>query len=493
MVFPMSVSRRFATASSAKVLLRFSPTLSQHRYQDRAFRSMMILSTATSSSGKNAISTPNQKKQRFRFSSTNDSSHESSAATLSGKTRRRKKKATGGIKVQNEFGQPHLQENSSSIDSDNSSDFSSSLSNQKPIEYLLPTNRQPFQPKIPKKHKKKFPGVDNNSGQSHLNNDETEYILPTIDEYLEHASLSPWVPVPESVGRRMLQIANASANDVHYELGSGDGRVNFMAIDAPFQVKKSVGYEIDQELLKGANERRMRRFPIPNQLEFVQVDLLEEAEKFTQQTKESTDKDNQQIIKKRQIETKADISDATVVTMYFVEDALTKLKPFLHSQLENSNCRIVTCGYAISDWDPSWVEVIMGLPIYLYKMNDWSDAQRESEKILSSPNIMGGYVNDKSSSSSSQDSISQDERELLEKEIEQGNYEALSHEEMLKMQQEQDYLFNDEEEEEEIDWDEDYSQQENQDNPKNVVSNTDKAVTDKKTKPKHENIWKFNK
>jgi hypothetical protein len=36
----------------------------------------------------------------------------------------------------------------------------------------------------------------------------------TMDEYLKFASLSPWVPVPDVVARRCLDIAKAGPDDV---------------------------------------------------------------------------------------------------------------------------------------------------------------------------------------------------------------------------------------------------------------------------------------
>jgi hypothetical protein len=48
----------------------------------------------------------------------------------------------------------------------------------------------------------------------------------SIDDYLKKTSLSPWVPMPDSAARKMLDLAAASTSDFHVDLGSGDGRVN---------------------------------------------------------------------------------------------------------------------------------------------------------------------------------------------------------------------------------------------------------------------------
>lgn len=173
----------------------------------------------------------------------------------------------------------------------------------------------------------------------------------SVDEYLRRASLSPWVPTPDAAARRMLQIASAGVDDVHYDLGSGDGRLNFAAIDAPFRVRRSVGLEIDDDLLARARVRRAGRRPEPAHLIFEKADL------------KPRDDDHDPV----------DLSDATVVTAYLVEDALRALRPTLRRQLGGTGCRVVTCGYAVDGWEPDWVDNVLGLPLYLYEMR----AERE--------------------------------------------------------------------------------------------------------------------
>lgn len=54
--------------------------------------------------------------------------------------------------------------------------------------------------------------------------------------------------------------------------------------------------------------------------------------------------------------------------MYFVEDALKRIMPRLIDAIKGRDVRIVTCGYAMPNWDPKWVEVILGLSIYYYEV-----------------------------------------------------------------------------------------------------------------------------
>ena len=148
-----------------------------------------------------------------------------------------------------------------------------------------------------------------------------------MDEYLKFASLSPWVPCPDPVALRALDIAKVGPDDVHYELGSGDGRLNFHAIDPSYGVKKSIGVDIDPALVQRCEQRKMKIHPAPKNLEFICADLTD--------AKDST---TATLWKTIQLE-------CTVMTMYFVEDALLKVKPLIEKNLLGSNCKIVTIGY----------------------------------------------------------------------------------------------------------------------------------------------------
>ena len=53
----------------------------------------------------------------------------------------------------------------------------------------------------------------------------------------------------------MLKLSDASAEDVVFDLGSGDGRLLLAAV-REFGVKRAVGYEIDKELVSG-NKRKI--------------------------------------------------------------------------------------------------------------------------------------------------------------------------------------------------------------------------------------------
>lgn len=174
----------------------------------------------------------------------------------------------------------------------------------------------------------------------------------SMNEYLHFASLSPWVPCPDPVAIRALDIAKISSNDIHYELGCGDGRMNFHAIDTFYNVKKSVGIDIDPSLIERSNHRKARIHPTPGHLQFICADLI--------------DLKNRQTIEIWNLIQK----ECTILTMYFVEDALLKMKGIMEEKLLGSNCKVITIGYPVNGWEPIWVESLLGLKIHMYDMSN---------------------------------------------------------------------------------------------------------------------------
>src|SRR5215471_3629598 len=69
----------------------------------------------------------------------------------------------------------------------------------------------------------------------------------------EHEYLAPFLPTPQEVVDRMLDMANVTSNDVVYDLGSGDGRILITAA-ARYGVR-GVGFEIDPPLVTHSRRR----------------------------------------------------------------------------------------------------------------------------------------------------------------------------------------------------------------------------------------------
>ncbi|KAL7448732.1 hypothetical protein ACHAWC_000877, partial [Mediolabrus comicus] len=241
--------------------------------------------------------------------------------------------------------------------------------------------------------------------------------LLTSDEYLAMVQLSPWVPCPDIVSKRVFEIANATSQDIHVDLGCGDGRLNFMAVDNPsFNVVKSWGVDVDENILKKCYERLGRRF-VPstatnstmaqdsmkggeeeieeeeNRLEFIQADLIkvieqqktlyqQQQQQQNQPSQSTTTNDDNNTVSIQQDETSEStlhritnkVSNSTIITMYFVDKALHQIQPYLSSILGGKqNVRVITIGYEMPNkdgWEPSWVERVLGLTIFRYDMEN---------------------------------------------------------------------------------------------------------------------------
>ncbi len=136
-------------------------------------------------------------------------------------------------------------------------------------------------------------------------------------------SLAPYVPTPQEVVDRMLELAEVTADDVVYDLGSGDGRIPITA--AKTYGARGVGVDFDPERIAEANANA-RRAGVTDRVTFILGDAMA-----------------------------TDVSDATVVTLYLLSSSNLKLRPILTSQLE-AGARIVSHAFSMGDWQADTVE-----------------------------------------------------------------------------------------------------------------------------------------
>ena len=130
----------------------------------------------------------------------------------------------------------------------------------------------------------------------------------------------PYVQTPIEVVSEMLRLAGVNGNDVVYDLGSGDGRL-VIAAARDFGAR-GVGIEIDPQLVAQSAESA-RRAGVGDRVRFSAGDLFE-----------------------------ADLSDATVVTLYLSPELNLRLRPKLLRELRPGS-RIVSHDFNMGDWPPS--------------------------------------------------------------------------------------------------------------------------------------------
>ncbi len=156
-----------------------------------------------------------------------------------------------------------------------------------------------------------------------------------------HTPDVPFVPTPQEVVDEMLRLANVHKGDVVYDLGCGDGRIVVTA--AQKYGVRGVGIDINPERIKEAQERA-RQANVSNLVSLRQEDL------FT-----------------------ADISPATVVTLYLLPSVNLKLRPRLLHELKPGT-RVVSHSFDMGDWKPEKTVEIEGRRIYY-----WVIPQRNAE------------------------------------------------------------------------------------------------------------------
>jgi SAM-dependent methyltransferase len=128
----------------------------------------------------------------------------------------------------------------------------------------------------------------------------------------------PYVPSPQEVVERMLELAQVTKDDVVYDLGSGDGRIPITA--AKKYGARGVGLDINPDRIK-ESWANAKAAGVESLVDFREQDVLT-----------------------------ADISGATVVTLYLLASFNAQLRPILTRQL-HPGTRIVSHAFSMG---PTW-------------------------------------------------------------------------------------------------------------------------------------------
>jgi SAM-dependent methyltransferase len=142
-----------------------------------------------------------------------------------------------------------------------------------------------------------------------------------------------YVPTPPAVVEQMLKVAKVGATDLIYDLGCGDGRIIITA--AKTYGARGVGIDIDPQRIQEANENA-REAGVTDRVRFLNEDLFE-----------------------------ADISKASVVTLYLLDSLNEKLRPKLLRELKPGT-RIVSHDFKMGDWQPEQTIEMDGHSVYFW-------------------------------------------------------------------------------------------------------------------------------
>ena len=144
--------------------------------------------------------------------------------------------------------------------------------------------------------------------------------LPLVLALLTPApqSLAPYVPSPPEVVDRMLTLAGVTKSDVVFDLGCGDGRIPIAA--AKQFGARGVGLDIDPRRIE-ESRANAKAAGVEHLVEFRVEDVMT-----------------------------ADVSKATVVTLYLLSSSNAKLRPLLTKQLA-PGARVVSHAFSMG---PTW-------------------------------------------------------------------------------------------------------------------------------------------
>ena len=144
-----------------------------------------------------------------------------------------------------------------------------------------------------------------------------------------------WVPTPDEVVERMLTMVQLGPNDVHFDLGAGDGKI---AIAAAKRGAKATGIEYNPEMAKYANEKAQAAGVAGTGAGKA---IIRQADIFA-----------------------TDFSQATVITMYLLPGLNMKLRPQILAMRPGT--RIVSHSFTMEDWEADEISSVDGRRAYFW-------------------------------------------------------------------------------------------------------------------------------
>jgi hypothetical protein len=136
-----------------------------------------------------------------------------------------------------------------------------------------------------------------------------------------------WVPTPQPLVEKMLDLAKIGPQDVHYDLGSGDGRT---VITAAKRGVSAVGVEYNPDMVK-LSERAAAKEGVSDKAKFINGDIFQ-----------------------------TDFSHATVLTLYLLPSLNVKLRPTILKMKPGT--RVVSNSFPMGDWQPDRTEELIDCP-----------------------------------------------------------------------------------------------------------------------------------
>ena len=148
-------------------------------------------------------------------------------------------------------------------------------------------------------------------------------------------SFVAFVPTPFDQLDAFFELAPLSLNDVVYDLGSGDGRLLFAAIENG--AGRAVGVELNPDHARAARDKAAEK-GLQGKVTVMEADVMD-----------------------------VDLSEATVVLCYLITGASIALRPKFEAELQPGS-RVVMESFPVPGWKPAQTRTLEYKTFYLYTM-----------------------------------------------------------------------------------------------------------------------------
>jgi SAM-dependent methyltransferase len=168
-----------------------------------------------------------------------------------------------------------------------------------------------------------------------------------------------WVPTPQELVDKMLDMAKVTPNDYVIDLGSGDGRT---VITAAKRGARALGIEYNPDMVE-LSKNNAAKEGVSGKANFIRADIFE-----------------------------SDFSQATVITMYLLPQLNIRLRPKILDLKPGT--RIVSHAFTMEEWTSDQTDSFDGRTAYLWIVpakveGTWQFAQGELTLKQSFQNVAG--------------------------------------------------------------------------------------------------------
>ena len=134
-----------------------------------------------------------------------------------------------------------------------------------------------------------------------------------------------WVPTAQGLVNKLLDMAKLTASDIHYDLGSGDGRT---VITAAKRGARAYGIEYNPDMV-ALSRRNAAKEGVSERATFEQADIFQ-----------------------------SDFSRATVITLFLLPSLNVKLRPTILNM--KAGTRVAANSFDMGDWKPDQTARVEG-------------------------------------------------------------------------------------------------------------------------------------